>query len=343
MSKVGIICKIEQNRYYILTERGDFLVRPGTPPAGRGLGDRVKLRSQTIWLRRAAIAAALVLVVTASLHLGPWPKQVNNCLALDINPSLEMIYTDDYQLLDWRAFNKEGKEVLEGLKRPEDLYSACQAVFLRCLELDLAQDEQDIFVTVATGVPLDTDLLLEALEGKGTRARLHVVRLEEIDYSSKSGSPLRNYLNRKTGKAISESAPVAEAARDNLGPELAAILEVMPWHNNPIVQTIVDRHLVNGPLNGPLVEEMLNLGLVEDQIAELLELAEGDELTPADIFKMLKDSGLPPGKFLKEYRGQGQGNRDPHSKPQEKSGKDHGGSRGNKDKNEQSPRSNPGQ
>jgi hypothetical protein len=303
MSKIGIICQLERDRYYVLTPEGDFLLRRGSPPAGKGLGDRIKLAdARGAWLRGVAVAAVLTLAIISSLHLLPGaPEPASYCLALDINPSLEFVYDEYQQMLDWRAFNERGREVLADLAMPQDLYAALNSVFLRCLELELAQDDQDIFVTAPAEVPLDMDRLLGAFEGQGAKARLHLVRLEAREYNSQSGSPLRGYLNRRAGTELSESAPVAEAALENLGSELAATLEVMPWHNNPIVQAFVEQYLVSSQL----VEDMLETGLEEEEIADLLELAAKEKLTPGDIFKAFKESGLPPGQFLKEHKSQG--------------------------------------
>ena len=99
------------------------------------------------------MAAVLTLAIISSLHLLPGaPEPASYCLALDINPSLEFVYDEDQQMLDWRAFNERGREVLADLAMPQDLYAALNSVFLRCLELELAQDDQDIFVT-APAVP----------------------------------------------------------------------------------------------------------------------------------------------------------------------------------------------
>lgn len=306
MSKIGVICNIERDRYYILTPEGDFLLRPGAPPAGKGMGDKVKLTSaKAMWFRGLAIAAALVLAIVSSIHLLPGASESRTySLALDINPSLELKYNEDYEMLDWYAFNDKGRNVLEGLEMPQDLYGALHSVFLRCMDLGLVMDEQDIFVTTAEA-PLDNDRLLGAFEAQGAKVKLHVVRLEEAEYSSQSGSPLRGYINRKKGTNLSDSTPVAETALRSLDQELAVSMEVMPWHNNPIVQAFVEEYLVNGEL----VEDMLETGLEEDQIASILEAAQAEKLTPADIFKALKESGLSPGQFLKEHKSQGNAQR----------------------------------
>lgn len=301
MSKIGIICRIERDRYYILTQEGDFLLRSGAPPAGKSLGDKVLLASaKGMWLRGLAITAALVLAIVSAIHLTPGaPEPATYALALDINPSLEFDYNEDYGLLGWTAFNERGRDVLAGLEMPQDLYAALHSVFLRCLELELVRDEQDIFVTAAEA-PLDNDRLLGAFEAQGAKVKLHVVRLAEAEYSSQAGSPLRSYLNRKEGIDLSDSTPVAETALLSLNQELTASLEVMPWHNNPIVQAFVEEYLVRGEL----VEDMLDSGLGEDEIASLLKAAQAEKLTPADIFKAFKNSGLSPGQFLKEHKAQ---------------------------------------
>lgn len=302
MSKIGVICSIERDRYYVLTQEGDFLLRPGPPPTGKGMGDKVKLTSaKDMWLRGLAIVAVLVLAIVSAFQLAPGVTEPTSyALALDINPSLELKYSEDYEMLDWYAFNDEGRDVLESLEMPQDLYAALHIIFLRCLDLSLVMDEQDIFVTAAVA-PLDNDRLLGAFEAQGTRVKLHVVRLAEAEYSSQSGSPLRGYINRKEGTNLSDSTPVAETALQSLDQELAACIEVMPWHNNPIVQAFVEEYLVNGEL----VEEMLDTGLEEDEIASLLEAAHAEKLTPADVFKALKKSGLSSGQFFKEHNSKG--------------------------------------
>lgn len=298
MSKTGVICKVERNRYFILTESGDFLSRRGTPPAGKSIGDRVAIApAGRKWIHAAAVVAAALLLVTISSLL-PWlePEPSEYRMTVDINPSIELIYSGDFQLLDWQAYNQEARDLLDGLELPEDLYSALAVIFTRCIDLGIVLDEHDVFVTAVDEIPLDQERLQGAFEGHGAAVRLHVVRLAKEEYHSPSGSPLRSYLNRMAGTHLDDSEPVADAALNYLTSELVVTLEVVPWHNNPIVQAFVEKYLVKGRL----VEDMLEDGLSPDEIANLLDLAKSDKITPSDIYKQLKESGLSPGQFVKE-------------------------------------------
>lgn len=299
MSKTGVICKIEKKRYFILTDSGDFHMRSGLPPAGKGLGDRINYGSSSTDLVRklAVVAAALVLIAVSSLQLLPWQSGATQYrMSLDINPSLELVYDQNYRLLEWHAHNLRGENLINAVEMPEDLYSALAIIFSQCVDSEFVQDEQDIFVTAVAESPLDEDRLLGAFEGHGTAVWLHVVRLARAEYKYNTGSPLRDYLNRKAGTELDESEPVAEAALDYLSSELVSSLEVIPWHNNPVVQAFVEKYLVSGRQ----VAEMLDDGLTPDDIAGLLELAKADKLSPADIYKQLKSSGMTPGQFLIE-------------------------------------------
>lgn len=315
MSKVGVICRIERGRYFVLTESGDFIMRKGTPPTDLALGDRINLSSSPVdlfgfrdktrrmparsgWLRGVAVAAVLALAVIASLQLLPLQSGSSSYfLAVDINPSLELEYDQHNQLLAWRAYNQAGKDLLASLEKPDDVYTALAAIFTRCVELELVQDEHDVFVTAAAEVPLDNARLQGSFEGHGVAVQLHVVRLNKSEYKKDSGSPLRGYLNRKAGTQLDDSSPVAEAALNNLTEELVSSIEIVSWHSNPIVQAFVEKYLVSGKL----VEDMISSNMTDEEIAWVLELAEADQLSPSEIFQTLKASGLPPGQFLKDY------------------------------------------
>lgn len=299
MSKTGVICKVEKNRYFILTDSGDFLMRSGQPPAGKGLGDRINYGTSSInrAKRLAVVAAALVLIAVSSLQFLPWQsKAVQYRMSLDINPSLELVYDQDYRLLEWHAHNLRGENLINAVEMPEDLYSALALIFSQCVDGEFVQDEQDIFVTAVAESPLDEDRLLGAFEGHGAAVRLHVVRLAMAEYKYETGSPLRGYLNRKAGTELEESEPVAEAALGYLSSELVSSVEIVPWHNNPVIQAFVEKYLVSGRQ----VAEMLDDGLTPDDIAGLLDLAKAGKLSPADIYKQFKSSGMTPGQFLKE-------------------------------------------
>lgn len=300
MSKFGIICNVERERYFILTDRGDFMMKPGKPPAGKGLGDRVRLPgADRTWLRGLTAVAALALVLISSLQLFPLGSgDVNFRLTLDINPSIELSFNDDYHLTEWIAFNQAGEELLAELEKPDDVFVALAAIFSRCVELGLAQDQHDIFITTAEETPLDPELLEGAFAGHGAAVKVHVVKLPQAEYQSESGSPLRGYLKRKAGVEVKDSAPVADTALNYLSPELISTVQVMPWYSNPVVQAFVEKYLINGDL----VEEMLVAGLDSDQVASLLELAKTEKLTPADLFAELKASGLTPGQFFQQHK-----------------------------------------
>ncbi|HOB35618.1 MAG TPA: hypothetical protein PKL39_07715 [Bacillota bacterium] len=292
--RTGIICDIQADCYCVLTDRGDFVLRRGRPPRGKGVGDRIVLAASRRWLPLAAAAAVLILAAVPLLDFfRPQPEQFS--LTLDVNPSVELVYARDYTLLAWHGRNRAGQELLAGLERPGDVYSALGAVFARCVERELARDQQDIFVTAPEGAPLDQERLLGALDGRGVRVRVHMVRLPQ-SRGRRQSSSLRAYLNAMYQAGLDDSEPVAEAALAHLHDELVSSVEVQPWHDNPLVQAIVEQFRISSRL----AEEMLAEGLTPEEVAALLELAAAGQLSPGDIFQELRDSGLAPGQFLQD-------------------------------------------
>lgn len=299
MDKSGVICRIESDRYFILSSKGQVIMRLGRPPAGQDLGSYVALApASRKWKRVLAIAAALALLAVSSIYTLPRASASQYRLALDINPSLELVYTENYRLKEWRAFDQAGTELLESLEKPEDVYAAMEAIFARCIQMGLAQEEQDVFVTAGSQAPIDSDRLMGAFEGHGVVVKLHVVRLDAKEYKAEGKSPLRGYLKRKAGTELDNAEPVAPAALDTLQEELAETIDIVPWHDNPIVQAFLEKYLVSGSL----VEEMLAEGLTSEEIDHLLAVAEKEKITPADLFKALRQSGQSPGQFFKKHK-----------------------------------------
>jgi len=303
MRKSGVICQIEADRYFILSQQGQVLIRMGKPPAGQGLGSFVSLDAAgRKWKRVLAAAAALALLAVSSTYMLPRASASQYRLALDINPSLELIYTDNYRLKDWVAFDEAGTELLSNLDRPENVYAAIEAIFDRCIQLGLAQEEQDVFVTADSRAPIDNDCLKGAFEGHGVVVKLHVVRLGPKEYKIDGKSPLRSYLKRKAGKELGNAEPVAAAVFDTLEDKLAQSIDIAPWHDNPLVQAFIEKYLVSGSL----VEAMLAEGLTSEEVDRLLAVAEQEKLAPSNLFKAWCQSGQPPGKFLKKHKNPGQ-------------------------------------
>lgn len=299
MGKSGVICRIEADRYYILSPKGQVLMRMGKPSAGRDLGSYVTLApAGRKWKRVLAIAAALALLAVSTIYTLPRASASQYRLALDINPSLELVYTENYQLKEWTAFDQAGTELLSSLERPEDVYAAIEAIFARCVQLGLTEEEQNVFVTADSQAPIDSDRLLGAFEGQGVIVKLHVVRLGAKEYKADGKSPLRSYLKRKTGTEVGNAESVSAAALGNLQEELAETIDIAPWHDNPVVQAFLEKYLVSGSL----VEEMLAEGLTSEEIDCLLAIADAEKLAPADLFKALRQSGQSPGQFLKKHK-----------------------------------------
>jgi hypothetical protein len=251
-------------------------------------------------LKWLSVAAGLVLMVVTSMHFLPYHQGDEDFrLTLDINPSIELSYDDQFYLTGWRSFNQAGTELLGSLEQPETVYEALALIFRRSVQLGLAAEDHDVFITTAWGTPLDEDRVLGAFEGRGTAVNLHLVHLDKDEYKGDSVSPLRAHLRHKAGIAPDDQeTPVAVLAATHLAPELVTIIHVAPWHNDPLVQLFIEQYGVNSKT----VEQMLDEGLTAEQVAHLLELAQADKLTPADLFKELLGSGLPPGQFLQQHR-----------------------------------------
>ncbi|MGI6363299.1 MAG: anti-sigma-I factor RsgI family protein [Bacillota bacterium] len=294
MSKSGVICRIESDRYYILSQQGEIIMRRGRPPAGKDLGSFVPLTPspRRKWVAVIAAAAAVAVLATSTLISFPRAEASQYRLAIDINPSLELVYTEDYLLQEWKAFDPEGTELLASLEMPEDVYAAMAAIFAGCIERGLAEDEQAIFVTADSQAPIDNDRLMGAFEGHGIAVRIHVVRLSPKEYKADKQSPLRDYLQRKGGKTELASIPLEE-----LEAELEETIDIAPWHDNPIVQALVEKYLVKGSL----VEEMLAYDMTGEEIEQLLAAAEAEKCSPSDLFAALRQSGQSPGQFLKKH------------------------------------------
>lgn len=293
MNKSGVICSIEPDRYYILSPQGQIIMRRGRPPSGKDLGSFVPLApTRSKWVTAIAAAAAIALLATATLTSLPRAEASQYRLAIDINPSLELFYTDDYLLTEWKAFDPEGKELLASLEMPEDVYSAMAAIFEGCVERGLAEDQQAVFVTADSQAPIDSDRLTGAFEGHGIEVKIHVVRLGPKEYKAEEQSPLRGYLKRKSGKSELVSIPLEE-----LESELEKTIDIAPWHDNPIVQAFVEKYLVKGSL----VEEMLAYDMTSEEVEQLLAHAEEEKCSPSDLFAALRKSGQSPGQFLKKH------------------------------------------
>jgi hypothetical protein len=294
MNKSGVICRIESDRYYILSPQGKIIMRRGSPPAGQYLGSFVaptpSFRHK--WVSAVAVAAVLTILVVSTIFSLPRAEASQYRLALDINPSLELVYTEDYKLTDWKAFDPEGIELLASLEMPEDVYTAIDAIFNGCIQRGLAQEEQAIFVTADSRAPIDSGRLMGAFEGHGIEVKIHVVRLSTKEYKADDQSPLKGYIKRKGGKS-----ELVSISLDELKAELEETIEISPWHDNPIVQAFVEKYLVSGIL----VEDMLAYEMTSQEIEQLLGTAEAERCTPSDLFKALRQSGQSPGQFFKKH------------------------------------------
>ena len=200
-------------------------------------------------------------------------------------------------LKEWKAFDPAGSELLDGLEKPDNVYVAIEAVFSRCLELGLAKDGQDIFITAEFRAPIDDERLTGAFEGHGVAVRLHIVRLEKKEYRTEGKSPLRGYLQRKGAGGPTE--PLAPIVLDALQDGVSESIDIAPWHNNSAVQNLLEKYLVTGKL----VEKMLAEGLAYEEIDRLLATAEAEKMAPSEIFKALRQSGKSTEQFLKGRKG----------------------------------------
>ncbi|MTI95701.1 MAG: hypothetical protein FH749_09495 [Firmicutes bacterium] len=295
MPKTGVICKIEQDCYYILTPQGDFERIPGAPARGAKLGDRVRVSSHS-WRRLVAVAAALALIVTGvlSLHPGRFPSGSDEYwLALDVNPSIGFKVSETKHVTEIRAYNESGETLLASLELAgEELYTALGLILAETVSRGFVAG--DVVLSKDINFDLDIDLLAGALESRELALSLRIVELEHA--GSGESSPLREVLSAVAagyGRELSLDEPgaVAAAAAELL--PAAQVVKTEAWQQDVVAQYLVEKYQVGGEL----VAEMLESFKSED-VALILDYARGQHLSPREVWEEIKGSGKAPAAWL---------------------------------------------
>lgn len=289
MTDRGVICKIFSDHYYLLSKEGDFIRIAGNPPPGTGVGSRIAIPRHRRWPAFVSLAAALALVVLASILAFPGSGVAqDNMLAIQFNPGVELAYDGQFTLTGWRGLNDQGQTVVEAidLEAGQGIYLALEQVLDYCQEQGLLSPGQTVMVTSGGEAP-DEDLLLGALEGRGLELQLFWLFLERKSYNSDDAGPLHNYLRQQDEELALESTEAVLAAARELLPGKAVEHKAAGWFDNPVRQHLVERHRISHNS----IQWMQEQGLDAAQIAAVAEQARTEGKSPRQVAELLLAGG----------------------------------------------------
>lgn len=295
MTSRGVICKIYNDHYYLLTQQGDFVRVNGNPPPGCQVGSSIALPRRRRWPAVAGLAAALALAVLAGVLAYPVATPQSNLLAVEFNPGLELAYDSQFSLTGWQGLNPQGQQILAAaeLKEGQSLYLALEQLLDICQAEGLLNSGQTVLITSGGDEP-DADLLLGALEGRGLNLQVLWLPLARQDYHSEDDGPLRNHLKRLAAQQGEEleletGADVAAVASQMLA-DAVVEHQVPGWFDNPVLQHLVERHRISHES----IQWMQQQGLDSAQIAAVAQHARTQGKSPRKLAELLLEDGEIP-------------------------------------------------
>jgi hypothetical protein len=225
----GRVLELNNKHIVLLSTDGRYLKLP-TPPGKIRLGEEIELCVQPARSRRrfisipslSAVAAVLLFVMFL-----PYLFSDNNAdsrrfyLALDINPSVELVVDFNLHVLEYRALNSDGEKVLEGLPVGARLFDAVNDVLERAVALSYLKGEADdnlVLLTLAGNVPAEVTvahlemavhdrLIMLGIDG-------HVGVFEagetELNEAHKRGNSLNRYFLEKAAVIPEKTPPATE-------------------------------------------------------------------------------------------------------------------------------------
>ncbi|RLQ97116.1 anti-sigma factor domain-containing protein [Falsibacillus albus] len=144
MMKKGIIMDIKEDYLVMLTADGEFLKGKKTSHDYE-LGDEISFRAYELKLEKKnpfvlpayignkrALASIAAIFILSFVLLFPFfqENQVYAYVSIDINPSIELGVNKDFEVVETKAFNDDGKKILEhiSLSKHQEMTNAAEKI-----------------------------------------------------------------------------------------------------------------------------------------------------------------------------------------------------------------------
>ncbi len=159
----GLVVKVTENSIVLLCANGTFRNVPlnssdQVPMLGQQFSYTEKKRSYSNLLRYASIASVLILTILAFTFIQLGDKSAAYIVAMDINPSIEIILDKNLTVQDIYGLNNEGKIIIESIDvANQHLFIVAEKIIETAKEKGYLQSQEKALVSI-TVVPLDEGL-----------------------------------------------------------------------------------------------------------------------------------------------------------------------------------------
>lgn len=193
----GLVLEIQGKEVIVLTPQGEFR-RVRAPQPCPSVGEEVMLPPVSSWTwSRVKLAMAVMTLVFLAFgfsrifgFIGLAGKEPYFYVAVDINPSLELILNKQEKVMEAKPLNMDGKVLLEGLNlKEQDVEEALKIISKAALEKGyLRQGEEGFFlISVVPGKGKETEGL-DQLAGKLAKVAEGVLQAEHVEVIVRAGT-----------------------------------------------------------------------------------------------------------------------------------------------------------
>lgn len=303
----GRVAKIKGSEVILLTREGEF-VKGYKPAENIQIGDEIEIRAGSKTLTKALLPLAACFVMALFLIsniFGVNPAAAY--ITLDINPSMEVAVDKDLMVLEAKALNEDGEEVLNALTIEEDISAAelLQKIVLKAAQMGFISPESDgVFLSVVKAdgkadvnmeeIEEETqDAVDEALRETGVEADVVVVR------GSAEERQKARELGLSTGKYVFMQK--IEAAAEDLGLQIDKEVNMAAMLQEKSIARFIKEDLgIEVPGKFMRIIAHMNTNNVP-AFKEKVKLAE--ELEDADDLARLAEEKEDVKKQIKEVKG----------------------------------------
>ncbi|SMB98857.1 Anti-sigma factor N-terminus [Thermanaeromonas toyohensis ToBE] len=195
----GLVLEIRGKEAIVLTPQGEFR-RVRVPQPFPSIGEEIMLPPASSWtwarMKFAATAVALVFLAWGlSRIFSPGilaRQQPAFYVAIDINPSLELVLNTQEKVMEANSLNTDGKVLLEGLNlRGQDVQDALRTLAKVALEKGYLRPGEEGFLLVSVVPGKETEEGIEAgdrLAGRLAKVAEEVLRAERVEPVVKAGT-----------------------------------------------------------------------------------------------------------------------------------------------------------
>ncbi len=224
----GIVVEISKRYLVILTPEGDYIKVPH-PGRKVSYGEEITCRLPlSVWPKAAvaavSVAAAILILFGTSFLEMPFDwlpreeNQIGGYLALDVNPSMEIVYDDNLEVISCSFLNRETADLMEGSLQGQPLQKVINYLLTQSVAMEYIGSEDGGDLVMATLVQVGEveistgdigDIIDNCLSRLEISGRIAVFEVEEQtrEKAESEGVSLNRYLLKKHLQQEGENIP----------------------------------------------------------------------------------------------------------------------------------------